>query len=155
MANLTAPEFNGAIDVLCTHFGLERLRDRFAQMGAFTMRRGLNSSAALAERVHRLSGGLRLRVASTYAFSQLWGEMLNARLGEEGEKQLEELADKVNACLTPTETIVDGKEAELDEALAAYRAKLEELAGADIARWDMLLKAVPAVADRIRGAAAS
>lgn len=155
MANLTAPEFNGAMDVLCAHFGLERLRDRFAQMGAFTTRRGLNSSAALAERVHRLSGGLRLRVASTYAFSQLWGEMLNARLGEDGEKSLEELADKVNACLTPTETIVEGREAELDGALAAYREKLEGLAGADVARWDMLLKAVPAVADRLRSAAAS
>lgn len=155
MANLTAPEFTGAIDVLCAHFGLERLRDRFAQMGAFTTRRGLNSAAALAERVHRLSGGLRLRVASTYAFSQLWGEMLNARMGEDGEKALEELADRVNACLTPTEGIVEGKEAELDEALAAYRARLEELAGADVARWDMLLKAVPAVADRLRGSAAS
>src|SRR5262249_56643016 len=58
MANLSEVEFGRAMQVLVDHYGLERLRDRFAKMGAFTSRRGPNTSAALADRVYRLSGGL-------------------------------------------------------------------------------------------------
>ena len=56
----------------------------------------------------------------TFAFTTLWGEMLQAKLGEDGEKRLEELAEKVNACLTTDEHIVEGKDEELDRALAEY-----------------------------------
>jgi hypothetical protein len=152
MANLTPPEFTEAITLLAGHFGLERLRDRMAAMKAFTTRRGMNTPQALADRVYRLSGGLRLQSVPTFAFTALWGEMLTAKLGEDGEKKLEELAEKVNACLTEQETIVEGKEAEIDAALEAYRAALADGADAEIARLDMLLKAVPDVALRLRGA---
>jgi hypothetical protein len=86
----------------------------------------------------------------TFAFTTLWGEMLQAKLGEDGEKRLEELAGKVNACLTTDEHIVEGKDEEIDRALAEYSEALTTVAGADVARADMLLKAVPAVADRLR-----
>lgn len=150
MANLSEAEFGRAMQVLVDHYGLERLRDRFAKIGAFTSRRGLNTSSALADRVYRLSGGLRRQAMPTFAFTTLWGEMLQAKLGEDGEKRLEELAGKVNACLTTDEHIVEGKDEEIDRALAEYSEALTAAAGADVARADMLLKAVPAVADRLR-----
>ena len=150
MAQLTQAEFNQAIAALAEHHGVERLRDHLARMNAFTSRRGLNSATAIAERLHLLTGGLRRQVPGTYAFSSLWADMVGKRIGEDGEKRLEAIADEVNACLAPDDSVVAGKEEALDEALARYRQALEELAGAAVARIDMLLKAVPAVADRMR-----
>src|SRR4029077_10740368 len=121
MATLTPVEFSEAIGALATHFGLERLRDRLARMNAFTSRRGLNTPAAIAERLHLLTGGLRRQVPATYAFSTVWNEMVHAGLDEEREKRLETLVEQVNACLTEDESVSAGKEDALDQALAAYR----------------------------------
>src|SRR5437899_11566277 len=153
MAFLTAEEFGTAIGVLAEHHGVERLRERLARMNAFTSRRGLNSAAAIADRLFALSGGLRRQAAATFAFTSLWQELVGARLGEAGEKRLEALADEVNACLAADETIAPGREAALDRALAAYRDALAEVAAPVVARLDMLMKAVPAVAGRRRAAA--
>jgi len=153
MAVLTAPEFGRAVRALTDHFGVERLRDKLGNLGAFKQRKGLGTADALADRLYRLSGGLRLQSAPTFAFTVVWGELLRAKLGEDGEKKLEELAENVNACLDPKERIVAGKEQELDEALSAYRAALAEQAGQEIAACDMLLKSVPAVAERLRATA--
>jgi hypothetical protein len=150
MALLTAPEFTEAVGALVAHFGVERLRERLARMNAFTSRRGLNTAAAIADRLHLLTGGLRRQVPATFAFSQLWSEMVGARLGEEGEKRLEGLADQVNACLGESDTIVPGKEDEIDRALKAYRDALATATGPEVAYLDMLLKAVPEVAERLR-----
>ena len=150
MANLTAEEFHEAVGLLAQEMGVPRLRDRLGAMSAFTSRRGLNTADAIAERLYRLSGGLRMRVAATYAFTAVWTEMVHGKLGEDGEKAVEEVADKVNECLAPDETIVPGKEADLDTALGAYREKVAAVAGPAIARLDMLLKAVPAVAGHVR-----
>src|SRR2546423_15531075 len=129
MALLTAAEFTEAVSALAAHYGVERLRERLARLNAFTSRRGLNTAAVLAERLHLLTGGLRRQVPATYAFSQLWNEMVGARLGEEAEKRLETIVEEVNACLTETETIVAGKEEALDGALASYRDVLAAGAG--------------------------
>jgi hypothetical protein len=150
MAQLTTAEFTEAVKALANHHGVERLRDRLARLNAFTSRRGLNSAAAIADRLHLLTGGLRRPVHATYAFSSLWNEMVAGRLGEEGEKRLEGLADDVNACLTEDEAVASGKEDALDAALAGYRTALEAAIGPTLARIDMLLKAVPAVAERLR-----
>ena len=150
MAQLTPDEFADAVATLAEHHGVERLRDKLARLGAFTSRRGLNSAAAIADRLHLLTGGLRRQVVATYAFTQLWNEMVGGGVGEEGEKRLEGLVERVNACLTKEETVVSGKEDELDQALAAYRDALAGTTGPDVARLDMLLKAVPAVAERLR-----
>jgi hypothetical protein len=150
MANLNLEEFHEAVGLLATAVGVPRLRDRLGAMGAFKSRRGLNSADEIAERLYRLSGGLRLRVAATYAFTAVWTEMVHDKLGEEGEKAVEEVADQVNACLAPDESIVPGKEADLDAALTAYREKVSAAAGPAIARLDMILKAVPAVAGHVR-----
>jgi hypothetical protein len=154
MARLTTPEFNDAVAALAEHFGVEQLRDKLATIGAFQSRKGLTSAAAIAERLHRLSGGLRLPVAATYAFSHLWSQMLGAKLGgEENEKALEELAEKVNACLDEKEHVVTGKEGDLDQAIAAYREAVSKALGPKVAQYDMLLKSVPAVAERVRATA--
>ncbi len=150
MAYLTTAELVEAIDALAEHHGVERLRDRLANMNAFTSRRGLTTASAIADRLQLLTGGLRRQVPATYAFSTLWNELVGTRLGEDGEKRLEGLADQVNACLTDREEIAPGKEDAIDQALAAYRAALVESTGSAIARLDMLLKAVPAVAERLR-----
>lgn len=153
MAVLTPTEFGGAMRALVDHFGVERLRDKLGNMGAFKQRRGLNTADALTDRIYRLSGGLRMQVPATLAFSVVWGELLQAKLGEEGEKELEKLAEGVNACLDPKEQVVEGKEQDLDAALTAYREALAGKTGPEIASIDMLLKAVPAVATRLRAAA--
>jgi len=154
MASLTTAEFTDCVGALSEHYGVERLRDKLAAIGAFKSRKGLTTAAALAERLHHLSGGLRLPVAATYAFSHLWAEMLSAKLGgEENEKTLEALAEKVNACLDGKEQIVAGKEAELDQAIGAYRAAVAKASGPRVAHYDMLLKSVPAVAERVRATA--
>ena len=152
MAHLTPAEFTEAVGALATHFGVDGLRERLARMNAFTSRRGLNTASAIADRLHLLTGGLRRQVAATYAFSTLWNEMVGAGLGEDGEKRLETLAEAVNACLDEHEGIASGKEDDLDRALDAYRDALASATGPDVARLDMLLKAVPAVADRMRQA---
>ncbi len=153
MALLTAAEFSEAVSALAAHFGVERLRERLARMNAFTSRRGLNSATAIAERLHLLTGGLRRQVPATFAFSQVWNEMVGARLGEDGEQRLEGLADQVNACLGDHDAIVPGREAEIDRALGAYREALAAATGPEVARLDMLLKAVPEVAERLRQSA--
>lgn len=154
MAQLTADEFTDAVTALAAHVGLERLRDRLARMNALTSRRGLNTPAALAGRLHLLTGGLRRQVPATYVFSSLWNEMVEERLGEEGAKKLEACAEQVNACLGEGDAVVAGKEGELDRALAAYRDTVAAVVGEQVARLDMLLKAVPAVAERLRGGGA-
>jgi len=154
MASLTTIEFNDAVAALAEHYGVERLRDKLATIGAFQSRKGLTSAAAIADRLHRLSGGLRLPVAATYAFSHVWGQMLSDKLGgEENEKTIEGLAEKVNACLDEKERVVPGKESDLDEALSSYRETVAKSLGAKVAHYDMLLKSVPAVADRVRATA--
>jgi hypothetical protein len=93
-------------------------------------------------------------VIATYAFSHVWGQMLSERLGgEENEKAIEGLADKVNACLDEKEHVVAGKESDLDAALSAYRETVAKALGNKVAHYDMLLKSVPAVADRVRATA--
>jgi hypothetical protein len=150
MAALSESELTRTVRLMADHYGLDRLRDRFANLGAFKSRRGVNTPEQLADRLYRLSGGLRRQAIPTYAFSSLWAEMLQAKVGEEGEKRLEELADKVNACLGPDERVIEGKDDELDQALAAYREALAGITGPEVAHADMLLKAVPAVATRLR-----
>ena len=154
MASLTTPEFNDAVAALADHYGVERLRDKLAAIGAFKSRKGLTTAAAIADRLHHLSGGLRLPVVATYAFSHVWGQMLTDKLGgPENEKTIEGLAEKVNACLDEKERVVAGKETDLDEALGEYRATIAKSLGEKVAHYDMLLKSVPAVADRVRATA--
>jgi hypothetical protein len=151
MAHLTQQEFTQAIELLASDGGLQRLRDRFVRLNALVTRRRAASPRHLADQLYMLTSGLRRQVPATLAFHSLWGERLREKLGgEEGEKDLEPLADKINACLGERDRLLAEKEADLEAALRAYESTLSAKAGAETARLDMLLKAVPDVAKKLR-----
>jgi hypothetical protein len=150
MANLTSAEFTRAVTILADEMGLQRLRDRLVRLNGLVTRRKIPSPAALAEQLFMLSSGLRREVPATYAFHAIWSEALNEKLGEDGQKKLEELADAINACLDEKNQIRPEKAEELDPALAAYEEALAAVVDRETARLEMLLKAVPAVAAKLR-----
>jgi hypothetical protein len=150
MAQVTQAEFQQAIALLANEMGLQRLRDRLVRLNAFVTRRRVASPEALADQLYLLSAGLRRQVPATYAFHTVWTENVNAKLGEEGEKKLEKLAEVVNACLGSGDEILPDKAGELDTALAEYERALSDAVGHEVARMDMLLKAVPAIAEKLR-----
>jgi hypothetical protein len=150
MANLTAEEFTQTVRCLADDLGLQRLRDTLVRRNALVMRRRVASADALANQLYLLTGGLRRPIPATIVVQSLWGERLTERLGEDGEKALEGLADKINACLGERDAIDPAKEAELDTLLDEYERGLAEKVGAQRARIDMLMKAVPAVAVKLR-----
>jgi hypothetical protein len=148
---LTAEEFARAISLLSDTVGFERLKDRFVRSGAFTSKRGLGSAKALADRLYMLTGGLRRDAPASYAFHAAWNEAFASRVGEDDEKALADAADRVNAALTDGKTIDAEKVGSLEAALGDYHRLAAKSLGGDAAYLDMLLKAVPAVAERIRG----
>jgi len=150
MAFLTQDEFHQAIELLARDIGAQRLRDKLVRLNALVTRRKVASIRALADQLYMLTGNLRRQVPATYAFHHLWAEGLQSKLGEEGEKNLEKLAEPINACLGESDEILPDKVAELDAALTTYREALSGAVGAEMARLDMILKAVPAVADKLR-----
>jgi hypothetical protein len=152
MANLTQTEFHRAIELLADVLGLQRLRDRFVRYNALVTRRKVASAATLADQIYMLSGGLRRQVPATYAFHAVWSEHLNSKLGEDGEKDLEKLAETVNACLRADDTVDPDKAAALDAALATYEQALSAAVGPQVARVDMVMKAVPDIAEKLRAA---
>ena len=151
MVGLSPAEFERSIQLLSSKIGFERLKDRFVRNGAFTSKRGLGAVKALADRLYMLSGGLRRDVPASYAFQSLWNEVFTSLIRDENERTLTETADCINACLTGANAIDPEKATALDEALRAYHRTAASVLGDEIAHLDMLLKAVPAVAERIRG----
>lgn len=150
MAILTQAEFGDLVRCLADDLGVQRLRDKLVAMRGLVTRRGAANADALAAQLWQLTGGLRRQVPASIALQALWGDQVGTKLGEDGEKALEAIAEQINACLGEGDTIVEGREAELDGLLGQYQAKLAEGVGAEKARLDMLLKAVPAVAERLR-----
>jgi hypothetical protein len=150
MAALTASEFTKAITVLSDDMGLQRLRDKFLRLNGLVTRIKVASATMLADQIYMLTAGLRRQAPATYAFHAIWTETLNKKLGEEGEKNLEQLAEAINACLDEHDGIMPDKSADLDSALAAYQQALAAALGSEMARLDMLLKAVPAIAAKLR-----
>lgn len=150
MAMLTQTEFGDLVRCLADELGVQRLRDKLVAMRGLVTRRGAANAEALATQLWQLTGGLRRQVPASLALQGLWAEQVGSKLGEDGEKELEAIAEQINACLGERDSIVEGKESELDTLLGQYQAKLAEVVGAERARIDMLLKAVPAVAERLR-----
>lgn len=155
MAILTQAEFGDLVRCLADELGVQRLRDKLVAMRGLVTRRGAANADALAAQLWQLTGGLRRQVPASIALQALWGEQIGAKLGEDGEKALEGIAEQINTCLGEGDGIVEGKEAELDGLLGQYQATLAEVVGAERARIDMLLKAVPAVAVRLRAGSVS
>jgi len=150
MASLTPEEFAQTVRCLADDLGLQRLRDKLVRLGALVTRRRVASPEVLADQLYTLTGGLRRQVAATLALQSLWSEQMTEKLGEDGEKELEQLAEKINGCLGERDSIKPEREAELDDLLREYDRQLAEKIGAERARIDMLLKAVPSVAAKLR-----
>jgi hypothetical protein len=151
MANPTGSELRQAIALLSERLGYAKLHERLVRLNAFVSRRKPPTSEALADRLYALTAGLRRQVPATLAFHTVWSETFTGTLGEDNDKKLEALADRINATLSADERAVrDGEDAALDGALAEYEEILAGAVGASVARLDMLLKAVPPVAERLR-----
>jgi len=141
-----------AVAVVAERMGYGKLYERLVQLNAFVSRRRPQTPEILADRLYNLSGGLRRQVAATIAFHTVWAECIGERIDEEHEKTLEGVADRINATLTPDEQAVQpDKTAELAAALDEYERVLVEVVGPRAARIDMIIKAVPPVADMLRG----
>jgi hypothetical protein len=97
-----------------------------------------------------LTSGLRKQVPATYAFHGLWGEHLREKLGEEGEENLETLAKAVNECLDEGDAVIADRAEALEAALGTYAQALAAKVGPEFAYLDMVLKAVPGVAELLR-----
>jgi hypothetical protein len=151
MANPTGQELREAIAVVVERIGYGKLHERLVRLNAFVSRKKPPTPDVLADRLYNLTGGLRRQVPATLAFHQVWAEVLAESMGEEAEPKLEAIADRINATLTPDERDVQpDKSAELDDALGEYEQVLTAAIGPKAARLDMVLKAVPPVADRLR-----
>lgn len=153
MAVLSQSEFDRSMVLLAQELGLQRLSDKFFKYRGLVTRRGFKSAEQLGTHVYTLSGGLRRQVAVNVAYHAIWAEMINNKLGEERAEALEKLADGVNACLDESEQIIADKSDAIDQALLEYQKALADAVGAEMARLDMLMKAVPQVAERLRAAA--
>lgn len=150
MANLKVEEFNKIIEFLAEDHGLQRLRDKLVRLNALVTRRKAASASSLAGQLYTLTGGLRREVPATVAIHSLWAEQVNQGLGEEGGKELEKIAEEINACLGERDRILDDKSEEIVGHIQRYEQRLAAAIGAERARIDMILKAVPDVAERLR-----
>ncbi|HEY2389000.1 MAG TPA: hypothetical protein VGK30_18750 [Candidatus Binatia bacterium] len=151
MAAPTAQELRDAIGLLTERVGYGKLHDRLVRLNAFVSRRKPPTPDVLADRIYTLSGGLRRQVPATLAFHTVWSETFTNTVGEENDKKLGEIADRINATLTEDEHgIREGREAELDAALGEYETIVASVMGPQATRLEMLLKAVTPVATRLR-----
>ncbi len=150
MASLTAEEFDSLIAALAHHFGLEKLHNRLRQSQALVSRRRPASVQALAGQLYQLTAGLRRNHPARQAVELLWQESLADKVSEERSKELEAIAGKINACLKEQREIVEEKREELLAALKEYYQVQREAIGDEAAYLEMLLRAVPPVAQILR-----
>ena len=151
MANPTGQELREAVGVLAERMGYGKLYDRLLKLNAFVSRKRPATPDLLADRLYNLSGGLRRQVPATIAFHTVWAESVGQAIGEENEKTLETIADRINATLSEDQhAIQDGKTEELGAALGEYEQVLVGPIGPRATRLDMLMKAVNPVADLLR-----
>jgi hypothetical protein len=151
MANLKVEEFNKVIEFLAEDHGLQSFRDKLVRLNALETRRKAGAVSRLAHQLYTLTGGLRREVPATVAIHSLWAEQVNGRLGEDGEKELEKIAEQINECLGDRDRILDERSEEIVGHIRRYEERLAAAIGSDRARVDMILKAVPDVADKLRG----
>lgn len=150
MASLTMEEFEQCLTILGDGGTPGRLRDRFARLGAFHSRRGLNSYRAVSDRIYTLSGGLRRDVPAARAFQALWAEHIGKLLDETAGRRLDELADGINEHLESDGSPKADQREALEAKLTEYEDLLARKIGGPAARLDTLQKAVPVVAEMLR-----
>lgn len=140
-----------AVGIVAERMGYGKLYERLVHLNAFVSRKRPPTPAILADRLYNLSGGLRRQVPATIAFHTVWAESIGRSIGEEHDKTLEGIAERINATLTSDEQSVQpDKHDELATALDEYERVLVGIIGPEAARLDMIMKAVPVVADTLR-----
>lgn len=155
MAQLTPEEFRELTGELLARRGMRAVQERLAKSNVVVSRRGISSEAAMARTLYGLTAGLAREGAATHLVIAMWEEGLAAAIDDEAGRVLEDIAGRVNACLTPGLDEVPGREEELVRALESYRESLAARVGERAARLTMLMRAVPAVARRIRSVRAT
>jgi hypothetical protein len=151
MANPTGQELREAVGILAERMGFGKLYERLLRLNAFVSRKRPATPDLLADRLYNLSGGLRRQVPATIAFHTVWAESVGTAIGEENEKSLEAIADRINATLSEDQhAIQQDKADELAAALGEYEQVLVAAVGPQATRLDMLMKAVNPVADVLR-----
>lgn len=150
MAQLTPEEFRELTGELLARFGMRAVQERLARTNVVVSRRGIANESAIARTLYGLTAGLAREGNATHIVIAMWEEGLAVAIDEDAGRELENIAGKVNACLTPSFDETPGREEELGTALESYRESLAARVGETAARLTMLMRAVPVVARRIR-----
>jgi DNA-directed RNA polymerase subunit F len=155
VARLTPSEFRELIDELVKVDGAGKLQEKLLRSRALVSRRRLGSVDQLSRQLYQLTLGLDRDGIVSQVVVALWEERLRQGLDEEASKRLEEIGEKVNACLAGGRELDPAKEGDLRSALTEYRNALAEHVGDVAARLTMLVRAFPAVARLLRDEAGS
>ena len=150
MARLSPAEFRELIDELVKVDGVGKLQEKLLRSRALVSRRRLGSVDQLSRQLYQLTVGLDRDGLVSQVVVALWEERLRQGLDEQASKRLEEIGEKVNACLAGGHGIDPAKVTDLRSALAEYRRELAEHVGEVAARLTMLVRAFPAVARLLR-----
>ena len=150
MARLSPSEFRELIDELVKVDGVGKLQEKLLRSRALVSRRRLGSVDQLSRQLYQLTLGLDREGIVSQVVVALWEERLRQGLDEEASKRLEEIGEKVNACLAGGRELDPAKESDLRSALTEYRNALAEHVGDVAARLTMLVRAFPAVARLLR-----
>src|SRR5688572_26215468 len=155
MAQLSSEEFLELTNELVERHGLGRLQEKLLRSNVVVSRRRVATPEAISRALHGLTAGLAREGFPSQIVLALWEEALHGKVDEESAKGLEELAERINACLDEALEVATDKEDELRGALDEYRRMLGEKIGERAARLTMLTRAVPSVARRLRTAGAA
>lgn len=150
MARLFPAEFDNLIGELIAAHTIGKLQDKLVRLHAVVSRRRLGSAAALSHQLYQLTLGLEREGLVSQVVLALWEEHLGSKLDETAAKDLEAIAEKINACLSLRMDVIAEHEQDLRAALQEYRSKLSGRVGVRAAHVTMLTRALPEVARRIR-----
>jgi len=150
VARLSATEFRELIDELVALEGLGKLQDKLLRSHAIVSRSRIGNAESLTRQLYQLTLGLEREGLPSQVVVALWEDLLSRKLDEEVGKELETIAERINACLGEGNEIDSAKEADLRTALGEYRSALATKVGATAARLTMLTRAFPAVAKILR-----
>jgi hypothetical protein len=147
---LSPSEFRELVGELVEVEGLGKLQEKLRRSRALVSRRRSGDVDALSRQLYQLSLGLDRDGLVSQVIVALWEERLREGLDEEASKRLEDIGEKINACLAGGRDVDPAREDELRSALAEYRGALAAHVGDGAARLTMLLRAFPAVARLLR-----
>jgi len=150
VAQLSIEEFSGLMDELVARHGLSKLQGQLSRANVVVSKKMIATPAMITRTLFRLTAGLAREGLASQVVLALWEEALGGALDEETGRELEALAEKINACLAHDLEIAGGKDDEIRGALTEYRGRLAGRIGERAARLTMMTRAVPAVARILR-----